>query len=56
MTIEGLQQLCAELPSVTQEVKWEHDLCFCIGGNMFLVLPLERTPQHHSRLPTANLR
>lgn len=44
MTIERIQQLCTQLPSVTEEVKWEHDLCFCIGGKMFLVIPLERTP------------
>lgn len=44
MTIEQIQQLCTPLPSVTEEVKWEHDLCFCVGGKMFLVISLERTP------------
>ncbi|MCC7438335.1 MAG: MmcQ/YjbR family DNA-binding protein [Armatimonadetes bacterium] len=44
MTIEGLQRLCADLPSVTEEVKWEHDLCFCVGGKIFLMVPLELTP------------
>lgn len=44
MTIEGIQQLSAQLPSVTEDLKWEHELCFCVGGKIFLMIPLERTP------------
>ncbi len=44
MLIEDLQALCAQLPGVTEDIKWEHDLCFCVGGKMFLVIALEKIP------------
>lgn len=44
MNIEDLQQLCKSLPGVTEDIKWEHDLCFCIGGKMFCVIGLNQTP------------
>lgn len=28
------------LPFVTEDIKWEHDLCFMIGGKMFCVTGL----------------
>ena len=37
MNIESLRSLCLGLPSVTEDIKWEHDLCFSIGGKMFCV-------------------
>lgn len=44
MDIENLQTFCESLPFVTTDVKWEHDLCFSIGGKMFLVIGLDKTP------------
>lgn len=44
MNIEDLQQLCNSFPAVTEDIKWEHDLCFCIGGKMFCVIGLNQTP------------
>ena len=44
MTLDGLRQICRTLPGVTEDVKWEHDLCFCVGGKMFVVVNLE--PPH----------
>lgn len=44
MTIEDLQQICKSLPAVTEDIKWEHDLCFLIGGKMFLVAGLDQSP------------
>lgn len=44
MTIEELQELCGQLPGVTEDIKWEQDLCFCVGGKMFLVLGLGQVP------------
>lgn len=41
MNIQFLQQYCASLPAVTEDVKWGHDLCFSIGGKMFCVAGLE---------------
>ena len=44
MTVEGVRQLCRALPHVTEDVKWGHDLCFCIRQKMFTVVSLE--PPH----------
>ncbi|GAB3525860.1 MmcQ/YjbR family DNA-binding protein [Pontibacter brevis] len=44
MTIEELQELCLALPGTTEDMKWENDLCFCVGGKMFLVIGLNQTP------------
>jgi predicted DNA-binding protein (MmcQ/YjbR family) len=44
MHLEDLQTLCNTLKGVTEDIKWEHDLCFCIGGKMFLVTSLDGTP------------
>jgi predicted DNA-binding protein (MmcQ/YjbR family) len=42
MTVETLRAICRTLPEVTEDIKWGHDLCFCIGGKMFTVVNLER--------------
>ena len=44
MNIELLQTICRELPAVTEDIKWGHDLCFCVGGKMFLVVGLNENP------------
>ncbi|HLF62509.1 MAG TPA: MmcQ/YjbR family DNA-binding protein [Saprospiraceae bacterium] len=44
MHIEDIHKLCSSLPAVTEDIKWEHDLCFCVGGKMFLVVGLNSTP------------
>lgn len=44
MNIEGLQTICRELPAVTEDIKWEHDLVFSVGGKMFCVIGLDQTP------------
>ena len=44
MNIEELQQLCTSLPFVTTDIKWGHDLCFCIGEKMFCVAGLDEQP------------
>ena len=41
MDIEQLQKICLALPGVTEDVKWEHDLVFSVGGKMFCVASLE---------------
>jgi predicted DNA-binding protein (MmcQ/YjbR family) len=28
-------ELCRSLPGVTEDVKWENDLIFSVGGKMF---------------------
>ena len=44
MDIEVLRTVCLSFPSVTEEVKWGNDLCFCVAGKMFCVASLE--PPH----------
>jgi predicted DNA-binding protein (MmcQ/YjbR family) len=44
MTVDSLRQICLALPGVTEDVKWVQDLCFCVGGKMFVVVNLE--PPH----------
>jgi predicted DNA-binding protein (MmcQ/YjbR family) len=44
MNIEEVQSLCKQLPGVTEDIKWGSDLCFSVGGKMFLVTALEQSP------------
>jgi predicted DNA-binding protein (MmcQ/YjbR family) len=44
MTLETVRSICRGLPRVTEDIKWAHDLCFCVGGKMFTVVDLE--PPH----------
>lgn len=44
MDIETLRKICLTFPGVTEDIKWEHDLCFCVAGKMFCVTSLE--PPH----------
>jgi predicted DNA-binding protein (MmcQ/YjbR family) len=44
MTLDRLREICRALPGATEDVKWGHDLCFCVGGKMFAAVNLE--PPH----------
>jgi predicted DNA-binding protein (MmcQ/YjbR family) len=44
MTLETVRGICRALPRVTEDIKWAHDLCFCVAGKMFAVVDLE--PPH----------
>ncbi len=44
MNIEDIQKICRKLPGVTEDIKWEHDLVFSIGGKMFCVVGLDQSP------------
>lgn len=37
---DPLYELCRQLPGVTEDVKWEHDLVFSVGGKMFAAFQL----------------
>jgi predicted DNA-binding protein (MmcQ/YjbR family) len=41
MDIEAIRQYCLSLPAVTEDIKWEHNLCFLIAGKIFLMADLE---------------
>lgn len=44
MNIEDLQTICKNLPAVTEDIKWGHDLVFSVGGKMFCVAGLDQSP------------
>ena len=44
MNIEEIQNICRQLPAVTEDIKWEHDLVFSVGGKMFCVVGLDQSP------------
>jgi predicted DNA-binding protein (MmcQ/YjbR family) len=44
MEIEDIQDICKKLSGVTEDIKWEHDLCFCVGEKMFCVVSLDQKP------------
>jgi predicted DNA-binding protein (MmcQ/YjbR family) len=41
MNIEDIRSFCLTLPGVTEDIKWGHDLCFCIAKKMFCVTSLQ---------------
>jgi predicted DNA-binding protein (MmcQ/YjbR family) len=44
MTLEELRNICLSLDDVTEDIKWGHDICFSIGGKMFLVTSADNSP------------
>jgi predicted DNA-binding protein (MmcQ/YjbR family) len=44
MDIEALRRYCLSLPAATEGIQWGSDLLFRVGGKMFAVAALERTP------------
>ncbi|QEE50352.1 hypothetical protein FUA48_12415 [Flavobacterium alkalisoli] len=48
MTIEELQNICATLPGVTYDIKWEDHLCFNVGEKMFLITSPDSVPHNAS--------
>jgi predicted DNA-binding protein (MmcQ/YjbR family) len=45
MDIDWVREFCLSLPCVTEQVQWEDDLLFKVGGKMFAVVPLEPGPR-----------
>ena len=41
MDIEWIRRFCLALPGVTEQIQWEDDLLFKVGGKMFAVVRLE---------------
>jgi predicted DNA-binding protein (MmcQ/YjbR family) len=44
MDLESVREYCLSLPHATEGVQWDNDLLFRIGGKMFAVMGLDRTP------------
>jgi predicted DNA-binding protein (MmcQ/YjbR family) len=41
MNIEQLRHICIAFPGATEQIQWEDNLVFKVGGKMFAVAPLE---------------
>ncbi len=35
-----LADLCSKLPGTTEDIKWDNDLCYSVGGKMYCVVSL----------------
>jgi predicted DNA-binding protein (MmcQ/YjbR family) len=51
MDIETLQAFCRALPAVTEDIKWDNDLCFSVGGKMFCVAWLQQPTKISFKVP-----
>ena len=45
MTIENIQAICKSLPAVTEDIKWDTHLCFCVGEKIFIITSPDSVPQ-----------
>lgn len=41
MDIESIRQFCLSLPHATEDIQWEHDLLFRVGGKIFAIIGLD---------------
>jgi predicted DNA-binding protein (MmcQ/YjbR family) len=41
MNIDQIRKICLAFPGATEQIQWEDDLLFKVGGKMFALTPLE---------------
>jgi predicted DNA-binding protein (MmcQ/YjbR family) len=44
MTIEDIQLACKKFSHVTEEIKWETHICYCVGGKIFIITNPDGSP------------
>ncbi|HEY6504698.1 MAG TPA: MmcQ/YjbR family DNA-binding protein [Chitinophagaceae bacterium] len=44
MTIENIQTICKKFSHVTEDIKWETHLCYCVGGKIFIITNPDGSP------------
>jgi len=44
MNIEDLQEICLGFNGVTEDIKWENNLCFSIRKKIFMLVTLDTVP------------
>ena len=44
MHAADLDKLCKTFKGTTQDIKWDNDLCYLVGGKMYCVLNLKGSP------------
>jgi len=45
MDVDSIRKYCLSFSSATENLQWGDDLCFKIGGKIFVTLGLESVPQ-----------
>lgn len=45
MNVDSIRTLCLSLPHATENVQWEDELCFKVGGKIFAMIALASVPQ-----------
>jgi len=48
MDLAEIRTLCLKLPAVTEDIKWEHHLCFNVGEKMFMITSPDEVPVNAS--------
>lgn len=41
MNLDQLRDYCLSFPGATEDIKWQKDLCFCVGAKMFCVTDVD---------------
>ncbi len=54
MNNDQLREFCLGLPVITEDVKWDNDLCFSVGGKMFCVAALDGPFKVSFKVPAEN--
>jgi predicted DNA-binding protein (MmcQ/YjbR family) len=44
LDVDWLRELCLSFPGATEQIQWENDLLFKVGGKMFAITPLIPAP------------
>ena len=45
MNFDALRALCLSLPDAAENLQWEDELCFKVGGKIFSMISLSSVPQ-----------
>jgi predicted DNA-binding protein (MmcQ/YjbR family) len=44
MNIDAVRQFCLSFPGAKENLQWEDDLCFKVGGKIFAILAVDSLP------------
>lgn len=45
MNVDAIRKYCLSFPGATENLQWGDDLCFKVGGRIFMMLGLDSVPQ-----------
>lgn len=55
MTIDAIREYALGFPGVAEDIKWGNNLCFTVGGKIFLIVNPDEFPVSASFKTTAEL-